>query len=116
MALTRTFRQTVLRRAQREPAFARALLREAVQAMITGDLEAGKALARDYINATVGFERLGARLQTSPKSLMRMFSAAGNPQARNLFAVLDVLQADAGVTLRVIASGRRSSSISAIDA
>jgi DNA-binding phage protein len=116
MPLTRTFRQTVLRRVQRDPAFARALLRESVQAMLADDLETGKALARDYINATVGFERLAARVQTSPKSLMRMFSAAGNPQARNLFAVLDVLQADAGITLRVVASGRRAPGVFATEA
>jgi hypothetical protein len=45
-----------------------------------------------------------------------MFSAAGNPQARNLFAVLDVLQADAGVTLRVVASGRRAPGVFATEA
>ena len=107
MALTREFRQTVQARVQRDPAFASALIGEAVQAMVAGDLETGKSLARDYINATVGFEELGRRLDVSPKSLMRMFSASGNPQARNLFAVLDVLQAEAGITLRVVPSGRR---------
>ena len=106
MALTRDFRETVLRRVQRDPGFGRALLQEAVDAMIAGDLETGKALIRDYINATVGFEKLGRDTRTSPKSLMRMFSSAGNPQARNLFAVLDALQASAGVRLRVVASGR----------
>jgi len=116
MALTREFRQTVQARVQRDPAFANALLGEAVQAMVAGDLESGKSLARDYINATVGFEHLGRRLDVSPKSLMRMFSASGNPQARNLFAVLDVLQADAGITLRVVASGRRRQARAGVDA
>ena len=27
---------------------------------------------RDYVNATVGFDALGAQLRKSPKSLMRM--------------------------------------------
>jgi len=107
MALTREFKQTVQLRAQRDPEFARALLGEAVQSMVAGDLETGKALARDYINATLGFEALGKRVGASPKSLMRMFSSSGNPQARNLFAVLDVLQADAGISLRVVPSGRK---------
>ena len=58
MALTRKFRETVLRRVRKDPDFAAELLREAVQAMIGGDLETGKAVAREYINATLGFEAL----------------------------------------------------------
>ena len=51
-------------------------------------------MVRDYINATVGFEELGGlvALHKSPKSLMRMFGPAGNPQARNLFEVINCLQ------------------------
>lgn len=107
MALTREFRQTVQARIRRDPGFARALLGEAVQAMLAGELDVGKSLARDYINASLGFEELGRRLAMSPKSLMRMFSADGNPQASNLFAVLDALQADAGVALKVVPAARR---------
>jgi DNA-binding phage protein len=106
MALTREFRQTVQRRVRRDPRFARALLGEAVQAMVSGEVEAGKALARDYINATLGFEALGERVGISPKSLMRMFSESGNPQARNLFAILEALQREAGIRLQVVPSGR----------
>lgn len=107
MALTREFRQTVQARVQRDPRFAKALLGEAVQAMLAGELDVGKSLARDYINASLGFEELGRRLSLSPKSLMRMFGADGNPQASNLFAVLDALQADAGIALKVVPAVRR---------
>jgi DNA-binding phage protein len=107
MALTREFRQTVQARVRRDPGFAKALLGEAVQAMLAGELDVGKSLARDYINASLGFEELGRRLATSPKSLMRMFSADGNPQASNLFAVLGALQADAGIVLKVAPVARR---------
>lgn len=106
MALTREFRQTVQTRVRRDPRFARALLGEAVQAMLSGDVEAGKTLARDYVNATLGFEALGERVGIPPKSLMRMFSESGNPQARNLFAVLKVLQREAGIRLQVVPYGR----------
>ena len=34
---------------------------------------------------------------------MRMFGPTGNPQARNLFAVLEQLQKHAGLTLHVTA-------------
>jgi hypothetical protein len=38
-------------------------------------------ILRDYINATVGFAGLADATHIPPKSLMRMFSPAGNPRA-----------------------------------
>lgn len=101
MPLTKSFRETVQRRVADDPAFGEALLKEGVELLLGGDVETGKAVLRDYINATVGFERLGTLTRTSPKSLMRMFGPRGNPQARNLFAVLRSLQKQAGLTLEV---------------
>ena len=71
--------------------------------MLSGDVDAGKAILRDYIKATIGFERLGAETGSPPKSLIRMFGPAGNPQARNLFAVVAHLQRQARATLHVTA-------------
>ena len=102
MALTRSFKETVQARAASDPAFGEALLREAVDTMLAGDVDTGKAILRDYINATVGFEKLGRATGTSPKSLIRMFGPRGNPQAKNLFAVLGHLQRQAGLELHVI--------------
>jgi DNA-binding phage protein len=103
MPLTRAFRETVLEDMKRNPGFREAMLREGIDALLSDDLELGKSILRDYINATIGFEKLGAKLKMSPKSLMRMFGSKGNPQARNLFAVIRVLQKDAGVELHVAA-------------
>ena len=72
MPLTRDFKETVQARAQADPAFRVALLEEAVDAFLNNDLETGKLLLCDYVNATVGFDALGAQLHKSPKSLMRM--------------------------------------------
>jgi DNA-binding phage protein len=101
MALTRSFKETVQARVASDRTFREALLREGVETMLAGDVDTGKAILRDYIKATVGFEKLGAATGTSPKSLMRMFSAQGNPQARNLFSVIGQLQRYAGVRLHV---------------
>ena len=103
MALTRDFKATVQARVQADPAFRDALLREGIETLLSGDVDTGKAVLRDYIKATVGFEKLGAETGSSAKSLIRMFGPNGNPQARNLFAVLGQLQRDAGLTLRVTA-------------
>jgi DNA-binding phage protein len=84
-----------------DPAFAEALLREGVETMLSGDVDTGKAILRDYIKATVGFEKLGKATGAPPKSLIRMFGPRGNPQAKNLFSVIGYLQKRAGVQLQV---------------
>jgi hypothetical protein len=101
MAKPRSFRDLVERRVQSDPKFAEALLREGIDAMLSGDLDTGKTIMRDYIKATVGFEKLGEATDTPPKSLIRMFGPRGNPQARNLFSVIGYLQKRAGIELHV---------------
>lgn len=55
MALTRDFKVTVRERLQRDPAFREAFLTEAVDCLLASDVETGKSLLRDYVNATIGF-------------------------------------------------------------
>jgi hypothetical protein len=106
MAVTRSFKELVQGRVARDPDFAAALLREGIDTMLTGDVDTGKAILRDYIKATVGFEKLGEATDTPPKSLIRMFGPRGNPQARNLFGIIGYLQQQAGVELHVMAGPR----------
>jgi DNA-binding phage protein len=101
MSLTRSFKKTIRARAQRDGAFRDALLREAVDRFLAGEMDVGKAVLRDYINATIGFERLAAETGSSSKSLMRMLSPAGNPRADNLFAILRTVQDASGMRLAV---------------
>ena len=101
MVLTRDFKQTIQARVERDPAFREELLKEGVECLLSGDMDTGKAILRDYINATIGFERLGDLTKKSPKSLMRMFSPGGNPQARNMFEIIGHLQQREGVHFEV---------------
>src|ERR1700722_4595378 len=101
MAKAKNFRDLVERHVKDDRKFAKALLREGIDAMLSGDLDAGKTIVRDYIKATIGFEKLGEATDTPPKSLIRMFGPRGNPQARNLFGVIGYLQKRAGVQLHV---------------
>jgi DNA-binding phage protein len=106
MALTRDFKETIKARAERDPEFRVGLLEEALDAFLGADLETGKVLLRDYVNATLGFEQIARQLHKSPKSLMRMLSAEGNPRADNLFALVSHLQAREGVAFRVRRSAK----------
>ena len=104
MALTRAFRETVYQRAQRDGAFRKALLTEAVNAYLHGDVATGKTVLRDVINATVGFEQLAPDLRKPSKSLHRMLGPGGNPSTANFFAILQVLQKRVGLRLTVKAA------------
>ena len=97
MALTRDFKETIQERVQRDPEFREALLQEGVECLLSGDVDTGKAVLRDYINATIGFEQLGNLTCKPPKSLMRMLGPKGNPQAKNLFEIIGQLQKSEGI-------------------
>ncbi len=102
MPLTKSFSETIKAGLLNNPGFRRALLREAVGCMVAGDVETGKSVLRQYIDGTIGFMQLGADLKKSPKVLMRMFSATGNPQAKNLFEIIAHLQRVDGTVLEVV--------------
>lgn len=106
MVLTKSFKELVQSRVTRDPDFAAALLREGIDILLTGDVDTGKAVLRDYIKATVGFENLAKATEMPPKSLIRMFGPRGNPQARNLFGIIGYLQQQAGVELHVMPQPR----------
>ncbi|MCJ9754515.1 transcriptional regulator [Neorhizobium sp. BETTINA12A] len=104
MTLTREFKETVKARLDQDPAFRAALLSDAVELLLEGDLETGKSVLRDFINATIGFETLAEKVDMPAKSLMRMFGPKGNPRADNLFNVIRQLQESSGIHLAVAAA------------
>ena len=101
MTLTLDFKKTVKDRVERDSAFREELLKEGIECLLTGDVDTGKTILRDYINATIGFDALGSLTDKSPKSLMRMFGPKGNPQARNLFEIIAHLQKREGIHFEV---------------
>ena len=104
MPLTRDFKETVQARVRRDPAFREALLKEGIECLLAGDMDIGKAVLRDYIKATIGFQKLSELTDRPAKSLMRMFGPKGNPQAKNLFEVIRYLQEAENVQLEIILS------------
>jgi DNA-binding phage protein len=101
MALTRDFRETTMEMLASSAGFRRELLREALNAMLEGEVDVGKSLLRDYINGTIGFPGLAEAMGRSPKSLMRMLGPDGNPQAKNLFEIVAILRKREGVRLEL---------------
>ena len=92
MALTRDSRHTVIERVKRDPAFAKALLDEAIALLLDGEPDTARLVLRDLVNATVGFEQLATATGKPAKSLHRMLSTNGNPSMDNLSVILRVLR------------------------
>ena len=103
MALTRDFKESVLARVQRDGKYREALFTEAINAYLSGDTATGKAMLRDLVNATIGFEGLAAEIRKPSKSLHRMLAPRGNPNTENFFDIVSTLQKKTRVKLRVMA-------------
>jgi DNA-binding phage protein len=100
MAFTRDFKETVAKRAAKDPAFAKALLNEAATLFLNGDPHTTRLVLRDLVNASVGFEDLAAATKTPSKSLHRMLSDRGNPSMDNLAAIFAVIRRHLSVDIR----------------
>jgi DNA-binding phage protein len=103
MALTRDFKQTIAARASRDSRFRESLFTEAINAYLEGNTAEGKAILRDLVNATIGFEDLAAEIHKPSKSLHRMLAPRGNPSTDNFFSIVSALQKKTHVKLRVTA-------------
>jgi len=101
MALTRSFRETVVKRVRTDPGFRAALVEEAVQNIVDGDVETALGQLRDVVNATMGFDALAAATGLPKSSVMRMLGPKGNPRAENLGGILNALGKHAGVQIVV---------------
>ena len=106
MALTRAFRETVKARAERDARFREALFTEALNAWLAGEAAAGRALLRDLVNATVGFEALARATGRPAKSLHRMLSPSGNPTSESLFRIVHAVARATGMRPTVTVASR----------
>lgn len=101
MPLTIEFKDVFKASIDQDPAFGHELLRGAVQCWLDNDLAAGRAILRNYVNATIGFKQLSRAIGGQEKSLMRMLSPNGSPLASNLFQIIQELQRFNGIHLEV---------------
>lgn len=79
------------------------MLRDAIEALLTGEAALGREMLGDFINATLGFPALARNSGIHAKTLHQMFGPKGNPTAAILFLILECLQEREGVRLRMVA-------------
>jgi DNA-binding phage protein len=100
MALTRSYKETVIQRVQSDSSFAQALLDEAATLFLNGEPETARLVLRDLVNATIGFEQLATLTAKPSKSLHRMLSPTGNPSMDNLAAIFRAVREKLQVNLQ----------------
>ncbi|PTB83104.1 hypothetical protein C9927_05025 [Pseudidiomarina aestuarii] len=96
MALSREFKTTVMELCK-EPEFRRALLIEALESYLDGDVTVGNSLLRDYLNGSQSFSSIARDMQVQESSLRRMLSPKGNATAKNLFQLFKACQHREGI-------------------
>ena len=101
MPPTVDYRETILARARRDPEFREGMLMEGVQCLLAGEIDVATIVLRDYIETTIGYEKLGALTSTPPESLACMFGKKGTASASDLLKVISYIQQHEGIQLEV---------------
>ena len=101
MPLTRNFKETVMRRVRQDPNFRQELIIEATNAFLEDDLDTGKQLLRDYLNATEALPFIAGELKQDEKSIRRMVGIRGNPTLRNFANLLNACKRRENLKLHV---------------
>lgn len=99
--IARDYKETVETRLRNDPAYAAALLDEAVSLFLSGEPGTARIILRELVNATVGFEKLALETERPSKSLHRMLSAGGNPTMNNLTRIIGILRRNLNVNIEV---------------
>lgn len=84
-----------------KPNLIKIMLGQATQDLLDGDTESFKSGIKECVNGTIGYQELANVTGINDKSLMRMFSEAGNPSIFNCTAVICALCEHNGIKLTV---------------
>ena len=101
MPLTKSFKDTVMARAKVDKEFREALIIEATEAILEGDIDTGKSLIKDYLNATEAFSVIANQLHKDEKSLRRMLGPKGNPTLKNFIGILNACSSTEHLSLKI---------------
>ena len=98
---TRDVSEIFVARIKRDPEFKRSVLAMALESYSSGEFGVSKIMLRDYIDGTIGYEKLAKKLGTSAKSVRSMLNGKGNPKANDLSVLINELQESTGVHLSI---------------
>jgi len=101
MPLSREFKELVVARAEKDPEFRRALITEALNLILQGEISAGRLMIRDYINATGSMNDIALKLRKQKPAIVRMLGPNGNPTLKSFIPVVKACAEREEIKLRV---------------
>ena len=101
MGSIKNIQKDLQRRSKNQSKFHTAMLTEAVDNFLSGDVDIAKAILKDYISATIGFKTFSEQIGRPVNTLQRMLSPAGNPRTSDFFEMLYLLQKNEGIRFTV---------------
>ena len=96
---TTSYKDSLKAMVARNPDMATEMLEDAINALLAGELDEGRLLLRQYVNATIGFGELARRTGKADKNLIRTLGPNGSPTAANLFQIIQTCMKAEGVTI-----------------
>jgi DNA-binding phage protein len=96
---TTPYRDSMKAMVARNPGMAAEMFEDAINALFAGELDEGRLLLRQYVNATIGFGELARRTGKTDKNLIRALGPKGSPTAANLFQIIQACMKAEGLTL-----------------
>jgi len=107
MALTRSYKETVVARIQRDRKFARLMYAGAIEMLLNGETAEALSRLRDLVHAQITFKELARQTGLGEKTLHRMLNRNGNPTTRNLGMIVRSIAGDLGIKPRVEVAAAR---------
>ena len=101
MKLTRSFHETVIARLRQDAEYREESLKVTIECLTDGETNVVKTMLRDYIEATIGFEKLASLIGKSPDSLKQMLHPDCDTGADDLFEIIGHIRKHEGVWLEV---------------
>lgn len=87
MALTREFKETVMEQCK-NPEFRKALLAEALETLLEGDIATANSLLKDYLNGCGAFEEISESTGLDVTNIRRALNPKSNPTIKKVMTII----------------------------
>ena len=92
MAPTIDVKETMRARIRRSPAVADGILEQSAECLLNGEVNVGKLILRDYIDAILGIEQLSRLTGIPPDDIRHMLEPDGSPETGDLLETINCIR------------------------
>lgn len=105
-----SYKNSMRKLVDENPEIGQEMIEGALNSILQNELDDGRILLHQYVNATLGFAELGRRMDKDPKSLMRSLGPKGNPTVTTLMGIIQtcVSAQDMAILAHVVPQAKRA--------